>query len=148
MSRHDQGFAQISALMAYTIGAWRTRCAFAPTLFRASRGGSVVNVSSEAGSLAGMRTAGAPTAVVRKSVRQLSRKSLPLSSESLCASCPRRIRRRMWRATSHFSPFESGWSLIKERTSSEKVGMARMIDIAVTLASFAPGRSVALRGAC
>ena len=62
-------------------------------------------------------------AVVRKSLRQLSRKSLRLSSENLCASRRRRTRLRIWRATARFSAALSGWSVIRERMSSAVVGM-------------------------
>jgi NAD(P)-dependent dehydrogenase (short-subunit alcohol dehydrogenase family) len=48
------------------LGAWRTCQAFAPLLRQAGRGGRVVNVSSEAGSLAGMRGGGTPAYAVSK----------------------------------------------------------------------------------
>jgi hypothetical protein len=64
-----------------------------------------------------------PSAVVRRSFRQLSEMSLRLLSENLGAAPQRRIGRRMWRATSHFSAFERGWSVISAN-SAERGGMA------------------------
>jgi NAD(P)-dependent dehydrogenase (short-subunit alcohol dehydrogenase family) len=53
-------------LDANTLGPWRVTQAFAPLLRRAGARGRVVNVSSEAGSLAGMRTGGTPAYGVSK----------------------------------------------------------------------------------
>lgn len=53
-------------LDANTLGPWRVTQAFAPLLRRAGPRGRVVNVSSEAGSLAGIRSSGTPAYSVSK----------------------------------------------------------------------------------